>query len=187
MTRLMTVLVLVALLALSGCADDGRPDNPHLRAELLRMLEQDQSVRRPDAPQEAWDRYDRAHAERMRQILDRYGWPGHELVGKDGAHAAWVIIQHTDLQPDLQRRGLRMMTEAVERGDADPSDLAYLVDRVRVAEGKPQVYGTQWNLTDKGVWRPNTPIEDEARVDERRAKAGLKPLKDYLKELDELE
>ncbi|MEU8318064.1 hypothetical protein AB0C33_06800 [Nonomuraea sp. NPDC048881] len=48
------------------------------------------------------------------------------------------------------------------------------------------MYGTQWETTPEGGWRPRTPIEDEARVDERRTEVGLKPLKDYLKELQSL-
>ena len=36
------------------------------------------------------------------------------------------------------------MGRAVAAADADPSDHAYLVDRVRVAKGEAQVYGTQW-------------------------------------------
>jgi hypothetical protein len=31
----------------------------------------------------------------------------------------------------------------VEHGEADPKHLAYLTDRVRMAEGRPQLYGTQ--------------------------------------------
>ncbi|MDP4507515.1 hypothetical protein Q9G87_36470 [Nonomuraea sp. G32] len=79
------------------------------------------------------------------------------------------------------------MRQAVEKDEADPSDLAYLVDRVRVAEKKPQVYGTQWETDPQGNWRPRTPIENEAEVDERRADVGLKPIKEYVEELKSLE
>ncbi|MBG0827528.1 hypothetical protein HS041_07100 [Planomonospora sp. ID67723] len=151
------------------------------------MLERDQAVRTsPDVPTEEWDRVDSANAARMRQILDEHGWPGWSLVGKDGSTAAWALVQHADLQPDLQRRGLELLQKAVDDGDASPGDLAYLVDRVRVAENKPQVYGTQWEPREGGEWKPRTPIEDEAGVDERRRKAGLKPLQEYLRELKSL-
>lgn len=61
--------------------------------------------------------------------------------------------------------------------------LAYLVDRVRVAEGKPQVYGTQWGSNADGNPEPRTPIEDEANVDILRASVGLGTIDDYLEEL----
>ncbi|MER6577288.1 DUF6624 domain-containing protein [Nonomuraea sp. NPDC001023] len=180
--RVLSLWLFAAFLMVTACGDDA-PRNPALRAELLKMLKADQGLRTLESSQEDWDRTEKANTERLRQILDAYGWPGYELVGKDGAQAAWALVQHADRDLAFQRRGLEMMRRAVDDGDADPSDLAYLVDRVRVAEKKPQVYGTQWETTPEGRWRPRTPIEDEARVDERRAEVGLKPLKDYLKEL----
>lgn len=55
--------------------------------------------------------------------------------------------------------------------------LAYLEDRVRVNAGQPQLYGTQYTVTDESI-RP-CPIEDPGRLDERRAQAGLEPFADY--------
>ena len=75
------------------------------------------------------------------------------------------------------------MGRAVAAGDADPSDHAYLVDRVRVARGEPQVYGTQWGSDEQGAPEPRTPIEDEPMVDVRRAAVGLGTLDAYLAEL----
>ncbi|MGR6914446.1 DUF6624 domain-containing protein [[Actinomadura] parvosata] len=177
------LISLLTSLALVAACGEAAPENPALRAELLDRLKQDQEIRTLEASQEDWDRVEKANTERMRQILDRYGWPGFALVGADGARAAWALVQHADRDLELQKRGLELMRAAVEKGDADPSDLAFLVDRVRVAEKRPQVYGTQWETDPQGRWRPRTPIEDEARVDERRAEAGLKPLREYLEEL----
>lgn len=166
---------------------------PRLREELLAMLVQDQAVRTgvappgdsrtPDELAADWDETDRRNSARMAEVLTEHGWPGWRLVGSDGAFAAWVLVQHADLDVPLQERGLALMTKAVEAGDADPSDHAYLVDRVRVAKGQPQVYGTQWGSDDAGNPAPRTPIEDEAQVDVRRAAVGLKTLDEYLEEL----
>jgi hypothetical protein len=163
-----------------------------LRAELLDRLVEDQAVRTGVAPPgdprtadelfAAWDAVDRDNARWMTGILDTYGWPGWALVGSDGAFAAWILIQHADLQPELQERGLDLMTAAVAAGDADPSDLAYLIDRVRVAKGQPQVYGTQWGADADGTFTPRTPIEDPERVDIRRAAVGLGTIDAYLEE-----
>lgn len=185
MRTLLTCLITALLLA-TACGD-AAPADPRLRAELLEMLRLDQEVRTPDADQADWDRIERANTERMRQILDEHGWPGYELVGEDGEDAAWALVQHADRALDLQRRALALLREAVAKGDASPGNLAYLEDRVRVAEGKPQRYGTQWEPTQDGQWRPRTPIEDEAGVEERRAEAGLQPLAEYLEELKSLE
>lgn len=168
-------------------------EEPALRAELLAMLEQDQAVRTgvappgdPRTPDELaadWDETDRRNSARMAEVLDAHGWPGWRLVGSDGAFAAFVLVQHADLDLPLQQRGLDLLTAAVREDDADPSDLAYLVDRVRVATDQPQVYGTQWGSDESGAPAPRTPIEDPAQVDIRRAAVGLGTLANYLDEL----
>lgn len=66
------------------------------------------------------------------------------------------------------------MSVQVERRQASPSLLAYLVDRVALHDGRPQTYGTQHHWVD-GVATPS-PIHDPDGVDERRAAAGLPPL-----------
>ncbi len=164
-----------------------------LRAELLAMMAEDQAVRTGVAPPgddrtpeelaAAWNSVDRANADRMEEILDEHGWPGWSLVGEDGALAAWVLIQHADLRLELQKRGLALMEAAVAANDADPGDLAYLIDRVRVAEDLPQVYGTQIGGADEdGNPTPRTPIEDPENVDARRAAVGLGTLEEYYEE-----
>ena len=56
----------------------------------------------PDGLAAAWDETDRTHNARMTQVLAEHGWPGWQLVGSDGAFAAWVLVQHADL--DLSSR-----------------------------------------------------------------------------------
>jgi len=48
---------------------------------------------------------------------------------------------------------------------------------VRVNAWQPQLYGTQFTVTD-GEFGPR-PIEDPQGLDERRAEAGLEPFADY--------
>jgi hypothetical protein len=172
----------------------GSPSDPALRDELLTMLEQDQAVRTGIAPpgdtrteEELFDdagEVDWANKTRLTEILDEHGWPGWSLVGKDGSTAAWAIVQHADLDLPFQERGLELLQAAVDAGDASKGDLAYLTDRVLVAKGLPQVYGTQWSPNEAGEWLPRTPIEDEANVDARRADAGLGTIAEYMVELN---
>jgi hypothetical protein len=126
---------------------------------------------------------DHANTERIKEVVDRHGWPGKSLVGADGAHAAWLLVQHADHDRPFQKRCLAVLKEAVKKGEAAGIDLAYLTDRVRVGEGKKQLYGTQCRTVD-GKQVPE-PIEDEAKVDERRKEVGLGPLAEYLKQVEE--
>jgi hypothetical protein len=141
-----------------------------LRSELLEMKQADQAFR-----QRMHDEYEAeaARTARIREIVAAHGWPGRSLVGDDGASAAWLLVQHVDDDPEFQDRALELMQAAVDAGDADAGELAYLTDRVRVAQGRTQVYGTQFGRTGP------QPIEDPDRLDERRASVGLEPFADY--------
>ena len=187
--RRLLALVLLALLA--GCA--AQPEtavetpaptsspvefNQELHDELIGMLERDQAGRTGGVDNEG----DQARTNRLTEIMDEFGWPTFDLVGEDGEDAAWAIAQHSDLQPQVQVRALELLEEAVDRGQASPGNLAYLTDRVAVAAGKQQTYGTQVGCGPDGP-EPATPIKDADDVEARRAAADLEPLADYLEEM----
>ena len=46
-------------------------------------------------------RIDQENTERLVLIVEQYGWPTSTLVGKDGAIAAWILVQHADLFPEI--------------------------------------------------------------------------------------
>jgi hypothetical protein len=121
---------------------------------------------------------DQKNRVRLKEVVDKHGWPGKSLAGKDGAHAAWLLVQHADGELAFQKRCLALMKSAA-KGDVEPQEIAYLTDRILVAEKKKQTYGTQ--LQRQGDRFTPQPIEDEANVDKRRAEVGLPPLAEYLK------
>lgn len=155
---------------------------PALRAELLKMSEADQAARhaaidagfKDKSLNDKMTEVDKVHTRRLHAIVDASGWPTRSMVGEDGATAAWLLLQHADLDPDFQERCLRLMEPLAAAGEASPRDLAYLTDRVAVNRGRPQRYGTQWQEVG-GEFVPQ-PIEDPERVDERRAAVGLDTL-----------
>ncbi len=186
--------------------------DPDLRAELLRRMKADQDARGAivewmkqnargnlsseaaimaslDAIQRAelkrlgelCHRVDEENTRRLGQIVERQGWPTFSLVGKDGAKAAWILVQHADHDPKFQRKCLELMKKE-PHDQIFRDDLAYLTDRVLLAEGKKQVYGTQFDLVD-GKCRPR-PLEDPANVDRRRKDVGLSPLAEYLRDAE---
>ena len=124
---------------------------------------------------------DRHNQERLDRIVEQYGWPGTRIAGVEGASGAFLVVQHAELA--YQRKYLPMLREAAAHRQLPRSDLAMLEDRVRIREGKPQIYGTQFHF-DKAGKNVLDPIEDEAHVDARRAEVGLQPLAEYLKQID---
>jgi hypothetical protein len=161
-------------------------DQPALREELLLMFREDQAERTgeglpPGTPLPPMQDYVRA--ERLKAIIAEFGWPTVDLVGTDGAQAAWVIAQHADHDVDFQREAVELMRVAAEAGQADMSEYAYLVDRVAVNSGEPQTYGSQIRCRN-GVPDPATPLAEPSRIDEIRASVGLGPLADYYLEFE---
>jgi hypothetical protein len=68
-----------------------------------------------------------------------------------------------------------LLEKAVAQGEAPAWQFAYLADRIRVLEGRPQVYGTSFDWDERGEMSP-CEIEDAEHVDARRRAAGLPPL-----------
>jgi hypothetical protein len=129
--------------------------NAALRDELVGMAEEDQRVRAELAADGSlFDGYHPVmqavhdkNAARLTEIIDLHGWPGRSPVGEEGARAAWLILQHAIGHPDLQRKGLVLLQQAVAQGEVPALEAAMLEDRIRFFEGQPQRYGTQydWN------------------------------------------
>lgn len=119
------------------------------------------------------------NAARLTAVLDERGWPGASSVGRDGAEAAWLIAKHAIGEPAFQRRCLRILQEAAASGDVPAWQPAMLEDRVRMFEGRPQLYVTQLERDEDGTPRPYV-IEDPEQVEERRCAVGLEPLSERL-------
>jgi hypothetical protein len=182
--------------ALFGCSKppnleqaQGEPVSA-LRSEIASRIAMDQAVQQelsariqagqPIGPAVArQDSVFNANLEWMRHVLAQYGWPGRRLVGDDGSHGAWLLLQHADRDTALQRTALQLLDNAVRAGDASPRDLAYLTDRVRVAEGRLQVYGTQLEYDSRGC-ASSKRSEEPAKLDARRASVGLEPIAQYI-------
>jgi hypothetical protein len=153
-----------------------------LCSDLLSMRDRDQSARRDQLahPSDkevaaAAAQVDGDNQRRLDAIIHDHRWPSAELVGRKASAASWTIIQHADLA--YQKKYVELMTEAANSGNLSWALLATTIDRIRVREGKQQVYGSQFHEV-KGEL-VSFPIEDEAHVDERRAKVGLQPLAEY--------
>jgi hypothetical protein len=129
---------------------------------------------------------DEHHCARLWDILDDYEcWPGRRLVDDDGEAAAWILAQRAVFDPELQRRCLEALEISVACGDAPPAHYALLLDRVRMADGKDQLYGSQFVRSEDGASVVPWPIEDAAHVDERRERVGLTPLAEQAREMRE--
>jgi hypothetical protein len=155
-----------------------------LRRELTSMRDEDMRVRTELAAANELGgayvpRMEAIHvknAARLRQLIERHGWPVEEIAGKDGAEAAWIIVQHAIGEPEFQRQALVRMQECAAEGRIPAWHAAYLEDRVAMYEGRPQRFGTQWIDDPRdGRTRPWR-LADPQVVNELRANVGLPAL-----------
>jgi hypothetical protein len=181
LTLILTSLSLLAPIIQAQTTEAPTVSHPALRAELLNRVKQTEIMLERllkctsevflgcDAPMDRLKKTYDDNAVRLKAIVKQYGWPGNDLVGRDGTWAAFLILLNAELA--IEKEMLPLVQDAYHAGKTDGIIYADLLDDIRVAEGKPQVYGTR-DKEGGGAY----PIEDEANVNKRRAEVGLPPL-----------
>lgn len=186
--RLFALVLLTQFLIVPLLAQKETIQLPELAKELKKMRDEDQKLRNKwvamhrkgktdtDKFRELTDQAiasDRANTARMREIVAEHGWPTHDLVGRGPSNNAWLIVQHADRNPLFQAKCLPLLKSAVDNGQADPSNYAYLYDRVRVSRGEKQLYATQ-SWSNNGLIKGSFyALEDESQVQVRREEMGI--------------
>jgi hypothetical protein len=165
---------------------------PALQNELLQMEREDQAVRERfvaainahggDLPMDDPTRLaaihvDEANLPKLKHIFNQDGFPTTVMVGIEGVQAAFLLATHADDDPLFQANILKIITPRLRKNEIDGNQYALLTDRVLVAQGKHQRYGTQFE--GRGDQMKPKPIQDEAHVDERRRALGLISIENY--------
>jgi hypothetical protein len=199
--RIKALLPLTGIAVLASCATGPAPAAPAaaaaaaelpavIREELIELGRQDQAAREGLTPERFQDtvflgelmRGDARRVARLREIVDRYGWPDEARAGVAAAHAAFLVLQHGD--HEFRKALLPTLQALAAAGRMPAAEVALLTDRVLVHDGLPQRYGTQFHLED-GVYVMH-PVADEAGLDARRREAGLPPMTEYMRLLEEM-
>lgn len=166
------------------------PMNKNVKQKLLEMVKLDEQVRSDlirrgvlfDGYHPEMEQVHNSNADHLSKIIDECGWPTNDMVGSEGAEAAWLIVQHAIGNPQFQRKCLSLLKTEVKLGRIDAKQVAYLEDRICVFEGKNQIYGTQFDWDDNGKLSPK-PIQDPEEVDALRKTIGLSPLAEVIEQM----
>ncbi len=114
---------------------------------------------------------------RIKKIIRKFGYPTQKLIGKSGVKDFWLLIQHQDEDLALQQ-------ECLANCNFAPIEKAYLTDRILLAEGKKQKFGTQFMIKhNKRAFRP---LENKMKVNTLRKSIGLETLEKYLEKANKL-
>lgn len=118
--------------------------------------------------------------QKVRDILDTYGWPTKKMAGEQGNWTICNVIQHSENNVRVQY--LPLMRQAVKDKKLEPRFLVRAEDRIATERGDLQIYGGQMKYYPEtksfNVW----PVYDPVNIDKRRAEIGLGPIKEFLKE-----
>lgn len=124
---------------------------------------------------------DRANTAWLKAAFEQCGFPDKDKHGEKAQGNAWLLVQHADHDVALQKYTLSLLEKmAAQRGEPVRPSFAYLADRVAVAEGRPQLYGTQLMAPSEEPcnFDFNT-MDDREEVEARRSALGLPPLDIY--------
>ena len=116
---------------------------------------------------------------KVKNILDKHGWPTKEMIGEQGNWTICNVIQHSD--NEIRIKYLPMMRKAVKEKKLEPRFLVRAEDRIATERGDLQIYGGQMKYYPEtksfNVW----PVYDPVNIDKRRAEIGLGPIAEFLK------
>ncbi len=160
------------------------PTLPALAEDLIAMASRDADLRAPAGRHGVVftpdDDRERAisvrHADRLAEIVATHGWPGRSRVGEEGAAAAWVVAMRAGDVVRMKAWSV-LVEQAAHLGETDRHHVAHLMDRIRVLQGKEQVYGTQFRRGPDGTIAPY-PTTRLDTIDDRRGSVQLDPLDD---------
>jgi hypothetical protein len=161
--------------------------DPQLRKQLYGMVVADQSARtsfmkdgmKSGSPlHKKIQEVDRENLAALKVIFVKSGFPTVAMIGRDGVSTVFLLVQHADEDRVFQKHALELAKPLMERRELSRAEYAMLIDRVRMADGKPQLYGTQVKAVDGKV--EMLPVEDRDHLDARRRSMALAPEADYL-------
>jgi VWFA-related protein len=148
------------------------------RELLLQVVDKDQTKK---SDQEKLHKTYEEQTVKLCQILKTNGWPTTAQIDQEGVFATFQILKNAATF-ELQRDLLPVIVAVIKKDPIQKREFAGLFDRLRVSAGMNQLFGSQ--AVSMGGFLVLYPIEDEAKVDSRRAEYDLPPLDLYIRVLE---
>jgi VWFA-related protein len=168
-----------------------KTENKKIRRELLKMQETQKKANIKAV--ENWEKEKKFDAEAKQigkenslnlcRMLSENGWLTKDAIEADGFDAFLYLIRNTrDFQ--IQKAFVPILSAAAKKGLIEKELLASTIDKIRLAAGLPQIFGTQLSVKDEIGYL--YPLQNEEKVEEWRKLYDLPSLKTFLKEMEVL-
>jgi len=162
--------------------------DPQLRAELAARAARDQAARlamvnaaRKDwGPKREVAAIDEENVKWLFELVRTKGFPTAAQVGEQGVRDAWLLALHADRAPKFQQALVPDLDKRRVDGELGGSEMARFVDRLLVAQGKPQRFGTQGSDNWSGSNFGFASAEILREIEDNRRQFELMPLADYV-------
>lgn len=151
-------------------------DCDQVRFYLEEALRTDQEVRNGEV-NASMEEVDEANQTLLYSIIQCCGTDKIVWAGDDATQAAFLIAQHAPLE--FQLEFVSLFESWSKEGIIAPSTFVLMVDRMRLRQGKTQLYGSQVITDDSGISKLS-PLDDLDKVRARRDSLYMEPLDDYV-------
>jgi hypothetical protein len=197
MKNIILIILIVATLLCSATivfAQENKIKNPELAKFIDSLAIEDQRpylrIQNGEITTEQAEKDFQAATRRnyvhLKKIVEEHGFPSFELVSQTSSHNFWMMVQHSDFDVKFQKKVLKLMLKEVKKQNASAQDYAYLVDRVKINTGEPQLYGTQFMVKDVNKGYELKPVYKPEELNQRRKEMGLPPIEEYLEKANKL-
>ena len=167
--------LLIYTLLYSACTNTEKHNYQKLKITLEKVYDDDQLYRAANYDYTKQKPLDLKNEKIVTKIIDSIGWIGTDKIGRKANQALYLALQHSNLQ--TMEKYLPIMKAAVNSGNAEKEDIAFLIDRVEKLNNRKQIYGTQYCNFDKKGDAKIYQMIDPKNVNRRRYLMNLPPLK----------
>ena len=150
----------------------------NLRQQLLRRNSMREAivrrVKKQKASIELLRNFNAKSQDMLQDIYEKYGYPGPQLVGRDGSDASFFLAMSNINNSQFQYKWAMLMKEALQRGESFGDRYAVMIDRWLNLSYRPSIYGAfnDFNKASGRVEFSNNVINPK-NLNKRRAEVGL--------------
>jgi hypothetical protein len=189
MKKQILLLLIILFITFQIHAQTENVKLPEVSKQIDLMIEHDQSVAKrhidlmnqnvkPDSPEmknlmDEWKTVADADKILLKTLFKENGFLGYSEVGEQSSHNFLQMVQRMDADSTFQQEVLADMKKHIAKINASAIEFAYLTDRVNLNQAKPQIYGTQLKINEKGTSYEPKMVIDPKNLNTRRAEIGL--------------
>lgn len=114
----------------------------------------------------------------VKNIITEIGFPTINLTSQKAYKGAVLVVLHSG-DVDFLNKSIKNLQNA-DPISIQKRDVAYMIDKARVIQKLPQLYGTQYNIDKDGILK-YIEIEKPEDLEKRRAEYSMESFAEYKK------